>query len=139
MTRCTPCRSEIEGNAFLDFPVPSSYPLAMPASADFAARVYPIVARIPRGRVTTYGRIARSLGEVRSARIVGWALMAAVDDEALPCHRVVNRLGFLSGGWHFGHPDVMRSLLLAEGIPFLEEYRVDLDSCVWEPDGDEET
>ena len=111
----------------------------MPASPDFAARVYAAVARIPRGRVTTYGRIARSLGEVRSARMVGWALMAAVDDDALPCHRVVNRHGILSGGWHFGHPDVMQSLLLAEDVPFLEEYRVDLDACVWEPDGDGET
>lgn len=112
----------------------------MPASPDFAARVYQIVARIPRGRVTTYGRIALALGEGRAARMVGWALMAAIDDDLLPCHRVVNRLGFLSGGWHFGHPDIMRGLLLAEDIPFLEEYRVDLDTCVWEPDepwGDE--
>ncbi len=44
----------------------------MPASPAFAVRVYDVVARIPRGRVTTYGRIARSLGEPRAARMVGW-------------------------------------------------------------------
>jgi methylated-DNA-protein-cysteine methyltransferase-like protein len=104
----------------------------MPASPDFAARVYDVVARIPRGRVTTYGRIARALGETRSARMVGWALMAVVGDD-LPCHRVVNRNGNLTGGWHFGHPDVMRGLLLAEDVPFLPDARVDLDACVWEP------
>lgn len=106
----------------------------MPASPEFTAKVYDIVARIPRGRVTTYGRVARAIGDVRGARMVGWALMKAPPE--LPCQRVVNRNGELTGGWHFGHPDVMRSLLLAEGIPFAEEYRVDLTQCVWDPGGD---
>ena len=113
----------------------------MPASPTFAARVYDLVARIPRGRVTTYGRIARAVGDPRGARMVGWALMYAVDDpegRELPCHRVVNRVGLLSGGWHFGHPDVMRGLLLREGVPFKDEYQVDLERCVWEPWADEE-
>jgi len=100
---------------------------------DFAAGVYEIVARIPHGRVTTYGRIAQALGSVRGARMVGWALDHAPTERDLPCHRVVNRIGFLSGGWHFGHPDVMKGLLLAEGVPFSEEYRVDLTRCLWEP------
>ncbi|MDQ3692018.1 MAG: MGMT family protein [Chloroflexota bacterium] len=99
----------------------------------FLRRVYAIVARIPSGRVTTYGRIARALGEPRSARMVGWALLNVDDDLDLPCHRVVNRIGFLSGGWHFGHPDIMRGLLLDEGVPFKGEYEVDLDRCVWDP------
>ncbi len=103
----------------------------MPASPEFTARVYHIVAQIPRGRVTTYGRIARAIGDVRGARMVGWALMKAPAE--LPCQRVVNRNGELTGGWHFGHPDVMRSLLLAEGIPFDGEYQVDLSRCVWDP------
>lgn len=110
----------------------------MPASPPFAARVYDIVARIPSGRVTTYGRIARAIGDPRGARMVGWALMQVVEEHELPCHRVVNRVGLLSGGWHFGHPDVMRGLLLAEGVPFKDEYQVDLDRCVWEPWGDED-
>lgn len=99
----------------------------------FPRRVYAIVARIPPGRVTTYGRIARTLGEPRAARMVGWALLQVDDGLDLPCHRVVNRTGFLSGGWHFGHPDIMRGLLLDEGVPFKSEYEVDLARCVWEP------
>ncbi len=103
----------------------------------FIRRVYATIAQIPRGRVTTYGRIARALGEPRSARMVGWAMMAVPPELDLPCHRVVNRAGLLSGGWHFGHPDVMRGLLLDEGIPFRDEYVVDLDRCVWDPEPDE--
>ena len=110
----------------------------MSASPAFAARVYDLVARIPRGRVTTYGRIARAIGDPRAARMVGWTLVHVADERDLPCHRVVNRVGLLSGGWHFGHPDVMRGLLLAEGVPFKDEYQVDLERCVWEPWTEEE-
>ena len=111
----------------------------MPASPPFAARVYDLVARIPRGRVTTYGRIARAIGDPRGARMVGWALMDAVNDARdLPCHRVVNRVGLLSGGWHFGHPDLMRRLLVAEEVPFKDDYQVDLDRCLWEPWNEDE-
>ena len=70
--------------------------------------------------------------------MVGWALMHALSERDLPCHRVVNRTGLLSGGWHFGHPDVMRGLLLAEGVPFKAAYQVDLEQCLWEPWADEE-
>ena len=50
------------------------------------------------------------------------------------CHRVVDRNGFLSGGWHWGHPDIMAGLLQDEGVPFLDPYRVDLAACLWLPD-----
>ena len=105
-----------------------------PRRSQFFARVYAVVATIPEGRVTTYGAIARALGAPRSARIVGWALRSAPDDHDLPCHRVVNRLGELSGGWHFGHPDIMAARLATEDVPFLEPYRVDLTACLWFPD-----
>jgi methylated-DNA-protein-cysteine methyltransferase related protein len=100
----------------------------------FFTRVFALVSRIPSGRVTTYGAIARALGTPRAARSVGWALSLAPDEDALPCHRVVNRNGFLSGGWHWGHPDVMAGLLADEGVPFVETYRVDLAACLWLPD-----
>jgi methylated-DNA-protein-cysteine methyltransferase-like protein len=103
----------------------------MPASPDFTERVMAVVARIPSGRVTTYGRIARTIGDPRGARMVGWAMMKT--PEGLPAHRVVNRNGELTGGWYFGHPDVMRSRLVAEGVPFSDEYTVDLPQCVWDP------
>ena len=86
----------------------------MAASPEFAAAVYAIVARIPHGRVTTYGRIAQAIGEPRAAREVGWALMNVPAESDLPCHRVVNREGRLTGGWAFGQPEIMRGLLLDE-------------------------
>ncbi|MGI9254481.1 MAG: MGMT family protein [Thermomicrobiales bacterium] len=98
----------------------------------FNLGVYAIVARIPPGRVTTYGAIARALGSPRASRIVGGAL-ARVDDDALPCHRVVDRNGMLSGGWAFGHPEVMRAQLFHEGVPFLAENQVNLAACFWDP------
>ncbi|HEU5432429.1 MAG TPA: MGMT family protein [Thermomicrobiales bacterium] len=109
----------------------------MPASPEFAAAVYAIVARIPPGRVTTYGRIARALGEPRAAREVGWALMNVPAESDLPCHRVVNREGRLTGGWAFGQPEIMRCLLADEGVPFVEAEQVDLERCVWDPGDDE--
>ena len=109
-------------------------PESSPDRREFVEEVYRIVAQIPRGRVTTYGRIARALGRTRSARMVGWALHATPPERQLPCQRVVNRNGELSGGWHWGHPAVMRDLLLAEGVPFKAEFTVDLERCVWEPD-----
>jgi methylated-DNA-protein-cysteine methyltransferase-like protein len=100
----------------------------------FFDHVFTVVSRIPHGRVTTYGAVARALGTPRAARSVGWALSLAPDEDALPCHRVVDRNGFLSGGWHWGHPDVMAGLLRDEGVPFLDPYRVDLTACLWLPD-----
>lgn len=103
------------------------------ARSGFVDRVHDIVAAIPYGRVTTYGSIARALGEARAARMVGWAVSSPPPELNLPCHRVVNRIGFLSGGWHFGHPDVMRDALLDEGVTFVAEYQVDLKRHFWDP------
>jgi methylated-DNA-protein-cysteine methyltransferase-like protein len=102
-----------------------------------AERVYEIVARIPSGKVTTYGSIARQLGSVRGARMVGWILNNIPEELDLPCHRVVNRYGYLSGGWHFGHPDIMKARLVEEDVPFCQEYQVDLTEALWLPWEDE--
>lgn len=99
----------------------------------FSDRVFLIVGQIPEGSVTTYGDIARALGNPRGARQVGWAIAAAPSELDLPFHRVVNREGFLSGGWAFGHPDVMKQRLIADGVPFRDEYEVDLEQCHWSP------
>jgi methylated-DNA-protein-cysteine methyltransferase-like protein len=107
------------------------------ARPQFFKRVFAIVSQIPFGRVTTYGTIARALGTQRGARSVGWALSVAPEAADLPCHRVVNHKGFLSGGWHWGHPDIMAGLLRDEGVPFLEPHRVDLARCLWVPGQDE--
>ncbi len=101
-----------------------------------AARVFRIVGQIPTGRVTSYGEIARALGDPRGARQVGWAIAGAPADLDLPFHRVVNKEGFLSGGWAFGHPEIMKQRLVAEGVPFIDEYTVDMNRCRWIPGDD---
>ena len=105
--------------------------------ADFPSRVFAIVARIPYGRVTTYGWIARAIGEPRSARMVGWALHGTHGRSGLPCHRVINRNGELTGRWHWGDPNLMRALLEEEGIEFDAQERVDLKRFGWYPEEDE--
>jgi methylated-DNA-protein-cysteine methyltransferase-like protein len=102
-------------------------------SSTFHERVCFVVSLIPAGRVTTYGRIARALGSPRSARMVGWVMSSLPSGHDLPAHRVVNHVGFLSGAEAWGNPEIMRDLLLEEGVPFREEWVVDLDACLWDP------
>ena len=103
------------------------------STSDTALAIYQLVGSIPRGKVTTYGDLARAAGIPRDARRVGWILNSVPADLDLPCHRVVNRRGELSGGWAFGHPDRMRQMLENEGVRFIEEYRVDMQRHHWFP------
>ncbi len=103
----------------------------------FFDRVYEVVAGIPCGKVTTYGHIAEHIGLKSAARTVGWALNGAVGT-GLPCHRVVNRFGALSGSRHFGGPHIMEDLLRSEGVTFLEDGCVDLAHHLWIPGTREE-
>lgn len=107
-------------------------------SSGFADHVFRIVRAIPSGRVTTYGDIARALGDPRAARQVGWAIAGSPAGIDLPFHRVVNRDGYLSGGWAFGHPEIMKQRLVAEGVQFVDEYTVDMKRHGWTP-GDDST
>lgn len=100
--------------------------------ATFFERVWDVVAEIPAGRVTTYGHIAEHLGSRSAARTVGWALNQAVGT-GLPCHRVVNRYGALSGRRHFEGPHVMEERLRSEGVVFDAEGHVDLGRHLWVP------
>ena len=94
-----------------------------------------MVADIPHGRVTTYGHIAEHLGAKSAARTVGWALNAAAGTP-LPCHRVVNRFGGLSGARHFGGAHIMEDMLRAEGVAFDDDGCVVLDEHLWIPGSD---
>lgn len=85
--------------------------------------VYEVVKLIPPGRVATYGDIAAYLG-TRSSRYVGWALNHSHLDISVPAHRVVNRLGILSGRHHFEDPNEMAARLEAEGIEVLNGEKV---------------
>ena len=99
---------------------------------DFFDRVYKVVEQIPYGKVTTYGAIAEVCGIKSAARTVGWALNGA-SASGLPCHRVVNRFGALSGKVHFGDPNLMEELLRTEGVEFLDDGCVDMKKYFWKP------
>ena len=107
---------------------------------DFFERVWAVVRDVPPGRVTTYGHVARHLGVGRGARAVGWALKAVAQSDAgplfVPCHRVVNREGALSGRLHFETPTVMEERLRAEGVAFDGAGRVVLEAHLWDPGAD---
>lgn len=96
--------------------------------------VYQVVKMIPPGRVTSYGAIARYLGDAKSARMVGWAMNASHNtDSNIPAHRVVNRNGLLTGLVHFFDPAYMQRALEQEGIRIQENRVINLDEHFWDP------
>lgn len=86
-----------------------------------------VVEEIPKGKVATYGQIARLTGREKNARLVGKVLGISSYYGDYPCHRVVNHEGRLAPGWK-----EQRILLEEEGILFKDENRVDLKSCMWD-------
>jgi methylated-DNA-protein-cysteine methyltransferase-like protein len=104
------------------------------AGDGFFDQVHAIARLIPRGRVTSYGAIAAALGTKQSARMVGWAMNGAHKVRPkVPAHRVVNRLGILSGKHHFSKPKLMQQLLEKEGIKIRKDQVVDLKKHFWDP------
>jgi methylated-DNA-protein-cysteine methyltransferase-like protein len=99
---------------------------------NFFEDVYEVVKLIPRGRVTSYGAIARYLGTAMSARMVGWA-MNAVHGLPVPAHRVVNSQGLLTGKAHFETPSTMQKRLEKEGIKVANDKIIDFKKCFWDP------
>jgi methylated-DNA-protein-cysteine methyltransferase-like protein len=99
---------------------------------DFRRRVEAIVSQIPQGRVTTYGQLAALSGNARAARIVGG--IAHFGDPSLPWQRVVNKQGGLASGYPGGRAG-HRQVLEAEGISVSDDYRVDVASLLWSPEG----
>lgn len=79
-------------------------------------RIYEAVKKIPKGRVATYGRIAEMAGEPKMARAVGNALHKNPDPEHIPCFRVVNSKGELSGAFAFGGENEQARRLMADGV-----------------------
>mgnify|MGYP000871353424 FL=1 len=79
-------------------------------------RIYEAVKKIPAGKVATYGQIAELAGDKKMARAVGNALHKNPDPEHIPCFRVVNAKGELSGAFAFGGADVQAELLREDGV-----------------------
>jgi methylated-DNA-protein-cysteine methyltransferase-like protein len=100
---------------------------------DFFNLVHQVVKEIPQGRVTSYGAIANYLGSKNSSRMVGWAMKASHRKEGVPAHRVVNRIGLLTGKANFKKPNEMESKLKTEGIQILNNRVLDFKDLFWDP------
>jgi methylated-DNA-protein-cysteine methyltransferase-like protein len=100
---------------------------------NFFDDVYDVVKLIPKGRVSSYGAIAAYLGTKMSARMVGWAMNAAHHNKKIPAHRVVNRVGLLSGRHHFKPQTAMQSMLEKEKIKVVNDKVVDFEKLFWNP------
>ena len=100
----------------------------------FFERIYAAARRIPAGKVATYGLLARMAGSPRASRAAGSAL-AACADPAVPCHRVVDRFGRTKAAFDVYAPGTQRAMLEAEGVAFLPDGAVDLERCLWRPEG----
>jgi methylated-DNA-protein-cysteine methyltransferase-like protein len=101
---------------------------------DFFQDVFEVVRLIPKGRVTSYGAIAKYLGAAKSSRVVGYAMNASHSEKkVVPAHRVVNRNGMLSGKHHFQSPTAMQDALEEEGVKVKNDLVVDFKKLFWDP------
>jgi methylated-DNA-protein-cysteine methyltransferase-like protein len=99
---------------------------------NFFEDVFEVAKLIPKGRVTTYGAIARYLGTAGSARMVGWAMNQSHGSD-VPAQRVVNRLGLLTGKHHFENPNRMEELLSEEGVEVKNDKVQNFEKVFWDP------
>ena len=100
----------------------------------FYDRVYWVVRQVPAGRVTTYGAIAEFLGTKGTSRMVGYAMGNSVKIfPPVPAHRVVNRIGLLTGKQRFGSPDLMQQMLESEGVLVEEDQVKNFKTLFWDP------
>ena len=97
----------------------------------FYHRIYRVVGKIPKGRVATYGLVARLAGRPGAARTVGWALSALPEENDVPWWRVINAAGRISLAAHDHNAVLQRALLLREGVRFAPGGAVSLGSYGW--------
>jgi len=103
-------------------------------SSGFFNDVYEVVRLIPKGKVTSYGAIAKYLGTGKSARTVGYAMNASFTVmPKVPAQRVVNRNGLLTGKHHFATPTLMQELLEKEGIKVINDQVQNFEKVFWDP------
>ena len=100
----------------------------------FYEQVFEIARLIPKGRVTSYGAIAKALGSAKSSRMVGYAMnFSHTATPKVPAHRVVNSSGLLTGKFHFSPPELMEELLGQEGIIVFDNKVKDFKKVFWDP------
>ena len=99
----------------------------------FFEDVYFVVRKIPYGRVSSYGSIAKYIGSPQSSRVVGWAMNNSHHINDIPAHRVVNRAGLLTGKHHFEGSNLMQQLLESEGIIIKKNQISNFDKVFWDP------
>jgi methylated-DNA-protein-cysteine methyltransferase-like protein len=101
---------------------------------DFFQQVYQVVRLIPKGKVTSYGAIAKYLGSAKSARVVGYAMNNShAQIPPVPAHRVVNRNGMLTGKHFFADETEMQRMLEMEGVKIKDDRVLHLSICFWDP------
>lgn len=96
--------------------------------------VHQLVKRIPPGRATSYGAIARAIGYPNHSRLVGRIMgQCGLCNEDIPAHRVVNSQGLLSGKECFPSPTLMQELLEAEGVQIKNDRIRNWKQVFWNP------
>ena len=114
--------------------MPSSFRKSKIKMSDFALKVIAWVRKIPRGRVATYGQIARLAGKPHAARGVGWILHSCAESHGLPWQRVLNSQGRISFSPKTVEYKEQRKLLEKEGVHFLDRSSLDLATYGWKKD-----
>lgn len=100
----------------------------------FYEQVYEVARLVPKGRVTSYGAIAKALGVANSSRMVGHAMAyAGQASPQVPAHRIINSSGLLTGRFHFSPPTLMQQLLEKEGITVINEKVKNFKQVFWDP------
>ena len=96
-------------------------------------RIYAVIKRIPKGRVSTYSQIAKLAGLPGAPRRVGYALSILPEDEKVPWHRVVNAKGEVSPRIEMGYAELQQDLLRKEGVRFDQHAKISLPEFLWKP------
>ncbi len=101
---------------------------------NFYEQVYEIARLVPKGRVTSYGAIAKALGAAKASRMVGHAMAyAGQASPKVPAHRIVNSSGLLTGRFHFSPPTLMQERLEKEGLVIVDHKVKNFKQVFWDP------
>ncbi len=101
------------------------------ALSPFSKKIIGVIKKIPKGKVATYGQIARLAGKSGGARSVVWILHSCSKSHNLPWHRVLSSKGKISFSWATSHYARQKNKLLAEKIKFNENDTIDFKKYQW--------